>query len=91
MQHHACTDFEVNETFNRDKLERLGGTEQGNLVPGATCQDTSYLMFKHLEQLNLGIKITIVRIGKSLQRIAIAFLMMPTFTRMDHFLKEKCK
>ena len=74
MQHHACTDFGISNKFYGSTAERLGGTGQGNSVSGAICQDTSCLMFKYLEQLNLGVKMQRVEVDKLLIRLAIAFV-----------------
>ena len=56
---------------------------------GAKCQDASCFMFRHLEQLNLGVKITIVRIGKSIQRVVIAFVNDTNFCTNGPFSERK--
>ena len=57
MNYHICTDYGVSEKYYGGKLEKLGGTGQGNSVSGAICCDTSCLIFKYLEDKGLGAKI----------------------------------
>ena len=54
--------------------ETLGGIGQGNSVSGAICRDTSCLIFKYLEQQNLGVKLKNPISKEIIQRIAIAFV-----------------
>ena len=54
MNHHICTDFGISKEAYGSKVETLGGIRQGNSVLGAICRDTSCLIFKYLEQQNLG-------------------------------------
>ena len=43
-------------------------------MSGAICRDTSYLIFKYLEQKNLGAKLQNPRSREIIQQIAIAFV-----------------
>jgi len=74
MNYHICTDFGVSKNYYSYKREKLEGTGQGNLLSGAICRDTSYIIFKYLEGLNLGAIIEVIKSQKSLQRVAIAFV-----------------
>ena len=74
MQHHVCTDFGISQISYRSSIEKLGGTGQGNSVSGAICRDISCLIFKYLEQMNLGAILKHPIIKEIIQRIAIAFV-----------------
>ena len=74
MQHHVCTDFGISKNFYGSKVEKLGGTGQGNSVSGAICRDTSCLIFKYLEDKNLGAMLKDPISKEIIQRIAIAFV-----------------
>ena len=45
--------------------ESLGGTGQGNVFSVVACRDVSCVMFKHLEDKKLGIRIESKYNGKS--------------------------
>jgi len=74
MQHHVCTDFGISKNFYGSKVEKLGGTGQGNSVSGAIYRDTSCLIFKYLEDKNLGAMLKDPISKEIIQRIAIAFV-----------------
>ena len=74
MNYHTCTDYGISEFYYGAKQEKLGGTGQGNSVSGATCRDTSCLIFKWLEELQIGAKTCISRTARGQQRLVIAFI-----------------
>ena len=74
MKHHVCTDFGISKDTYGSQTERLGGTGQGNSVSGAICRDTSCLIFKYLEEKQLGAMIKNPISKQIIQRIAIAFV-----------------
>ena len=52
----------------------MGGTGQHNSVSGAICRDTSCLIFKKLEEANLGVAMEMPLSFKRFVRCAIAFV-----------------
>ena len=74
MKHHVCTDFGISTKYYGHQNDKLGGTGQGNSLSGAICRDTSCIIFKYLEDQNLGAIIEIVRTNRIIQRVAIAFV-----------------
>ena len=74
MKHHVCTDFGISTKYYGHQGEKLGGTGQGNSLSGAICRDTSCVIFKYLEEQNLGAIIEIARTNRRIQRVAIAFV-----------------
>ena len=59
MYHYLCTDFRIHNASYRNKRSKLGDAGQKNSVPGATCRDVLYLIFKHLESKELRAKIKV--------------------------------
>ena len=56
------------------EFETLGGTRKGNSASCSICRDTSCVIFKHLEDENMGAT-AVSPIKKNVfQRIAIAFV-----------------
>ena len=74
MNYYVCTDFRISKTAYRSTWEKLGGTGQGNSVSGVICWDTSCLIFKYLEQKNLGAMLVHPISKVIIQQITIAFV-----------------
>ena len=74
MEHHICTSFGISKGHYGSVMYKLGGTGQGNSVSGAICRDTSCLIFKHLEELNLGVNVLTPLHKKTFNRLAIVFV-----------------
>ena len=74
MQHHVATDYGISDEYYGDKMNKLGGTGQGNSASGAICRDTSCLIFKYLEIQNLGAEIHIASEKRRIQRVVVAFV-----------------
>ena len=74
MHHYICTDFGISKQPYGSKIETLDGTRQGNSVSGAICRDTSCLIFKYLEEKNLGAMLRHPISSVIIQWIAIVFV-----------------
>jgi len=74
MKHYVATDFGISPISYGNKLDPLGGTGQGNSASGAICRDTSCIIFKQLEKMQLGAQIKVPSDDRILQRVAIAFV-----------------
>ena len=74
MNHYVYTDFGISKIAYGNNREKLGGTGQGNSVSGAICRDTSCLIFKYLEQKNLGVLLVHPISRLIIQQITIAFV-----------------
>ena len=74
MHYHVYADFGISKNFYGHRKFVLEGTGQGNSISGAICRDISYLIFKYLEDQQLGAKIIIKKSNKNIQRVAIAFI-----------------
>ena len=57
MEHHICTSYGISKDSYSSRTYKLGGTGQGNSVSGSICRDTSCIIFKKLEDQNLGVKV----------------------------------
>ena len=86
IQYHICTDFGISTKSYSNKYSALGGTGQENSVLEAICRDTSCLIFKYIEEKNLGAIIHIKRTNTRIQYIAIAFINDTDFysNRLDY-------
>ena len=89
MEHHICTSFGISKTFYGSKTYKLGGTGQGNSVSGAICRDTSCIIFKYLEDLNLGVKVVTPLLKQLFIRLAIAFVDDTDFYTNDTDFNQK--
>ena len=52
----------------------MGGTSQGNVFSGNVCRDVSYLIFKEIEKIELGVKIKLTVNSKEYEHVVIAFV-----------------
>ena len=50
MEHDICTSYRISKDLYRSRIYKLGGTGQGNSILGSICRDTSYIIFKKLEE-----------------------------------------
>ena len=74
MNHHICTSFGISSNFYGSNTFKLGRTGQGNLVSGAICRDTSYIIFRQIENEKLGVVARIPLSCEEFIRCAIAFV-----------------
>ena len=91
INHHTCTSYGINEECYGSGSYELGGTGQGNAVSGATCRNTSYLMFKKFENQNLGVTSKTKISNKEVIRSTIAFVDDTYFYTNGTDVIEKCK
>ena len=55
MEHYICTSFGASAEYYRGVKYKLAWTGQGNVISENVCRDTSNLIIKHIENMNLGI------------------------------------
>ena len=89
MEHYVCTSYGTSEKAHGSNSYKLGGAEQGNLVCGVTCRDTSCTMFKKLENENLGVIVKLSMSKTELARSAIAFVDNTDLCTNDTAFNEK--
>ena len=58
MKHYICTSFGISDKTYGSIKELLRGTGQGNSISGIIYRDISCVIFKYLEDINLGATIT---------------------------------
>ena len=89
MQYHICTSFGISKEYYGSITYKLGRRRQGNSVSRAICRDTSYLIFKHLEELNLGVNVIIPLSKNNFICLAIAFVDDTDFYTNDTYFNRK--
>ena len=59
VNHRMCISYGISKEWHGSNSCKLGGIGQGNSVSGVTCRDTSCLIFKKLEDQNLGVMVDV--------------------------------
>ena len=71
-----CTGHGISEKRHRGALGKLIETRQGNKFLGELCRDTSCLIIKKIEELELGFEFNFYFVENAEQIVAIFLLMM---------------
>ena len=83
LEHHICTSFGISKEYYGSSIYKLGRTRQGNSVLEVICRDTSYIIFKKLENENLGVTVKLLLSNKELMRSVIVFVDNTNFYSND--------
>ena len=91
MNHHTCTNYGISEESHGSNSCKLGGTGQGNSVSGAMCRCTSCLIFKKLEDQNLGVMVDVPISHQEVVRSAMSSVDDAEFCTNGSNFVVKCK
>ena len=89
MNHHKCTSYGISKESYGSSSYKLGGKGQGSSVSGAICRDTSYLIFKKLENQNLGLIVKTSISHQDVVRSSITFVDDTDFYTNSRNFMEK--
>ena len=74
FNHYLSTAYGIANRKYGGHNDRLAGTGQGNVLSGAICRNVSCLIFKQLENMNVGIDLTSPVTRNRIMRLIIAFV-----------------
>ena len=89
FQHFIYTEFSISQNTYGSEDDDHGGIGQGNLFSGESCKVKSYLIFRNIEEKELGIIVKIPISNSNVQRSAVAFVDDTSFYTAGEDFKIK--
>ena len=73
-RHYICTGFGISDFYYGGENDPLAGTGQGNRFSGDVCRDSSCLIIRNIERMNVGMNFESRVSGEIVLKVVVAFV-----------------
>ena len=86
-RHQICTGFGISDFYYGGEDNPLAGTGQGNRFLGDVCRDSSCLIIRDIERMNIGMKFESRVSRERVLKVVVAFVDDNTWLLMEKTLR----